>query len=28
VDSIGKLRWSRNEIDGDHLICVVSERAR
>jgi hypothetical protein len=27
VDSIGKLRWSRNEIDGDHLICVVSERA-
>jgi 2,5-diamino-6-(ribosylamino)-4(3H)-pyrimidinone 5'-phosphate reductase len=27
VDTMGKLRWSRNEISGDHLICVVSERA-
>lgn len=26
VDTVGKLRWSRNEIDGDHLVCVVSER--
>lgn len=26
VDTVGKLRWSRNDIDGDHLICVVSER--
>jgi len=26
VDTIGKLRWSKNNIDGDHLICVVSER--
>src|SRR5947209_15477449 len=25
VDTIGKLRWSRAEIDGDHLICVLSE---
>jgi riboflavin biosynthesis pyrimidine reductase len=23
---MGKLRWSGNEIEGDHLICVVSER--
>jgi riboflavin biosynthesis pyrimidine reductase len=28
VDTIGKLRWSRADIDGDHLICVVSERVR
>ena len=27
VDTVGKLRWSDNEIDGDHIICVVSERA-
>jgi 2,5-diamino-6-(ribosylamino)-4(3H)-pyrimidinone 5'-phosphate reductase len=27
VDTNGKLRWSNNDIDGDHLICVVSERA-
>jgi len=26
VDTVGKLRWSKNNIDGDHLICVVSER--
>jgi 2,5-diamino-6-(ribosylamino)-4(3H)-pyrimidinone 5'-phosphate reductase len=26
VDTLGKLRWSSSEIDGDHLICVVSER--
>jgi riboflavin biosynthesis pyrimidine reductase len=27
VDTLGKLRWSRNDLGGDHLICVVSERA-
>ncbi|MBZ5493787.1 MAG: dihydrofolate reductase family protein [Acidobacteriia bacterium] len=27
VDTVGKLRWSRMEIDGDHLICVLSEQA-
>ncbi len=26
VDTVGKLRWSDCDIDGDHLICVVSER--
>jgi 2,5-diamino-6-(ribosylamino)-4(3H)-pyrimidinone 5'-phosphate reductase len=26
VDTIGKLRWSGGDLDGDHLICVVSER--
>lgn len=26
VDTVGKLRWSSNDIDGDHLICVVCER--
>ncbi len=26
VDTIGKLRWSSGDIDGDHLICVVSEQ--
>ena len=26
VDTLGKLRWSSNDIDGDHLICVVSEQ--
>jgi 2,5-diamino-6-(ribosylamino)-4(3H)-pyrimidinone 5'-phosphate reductase len=26
VDTIGKLRWAGSELDGDHLICVVSER--
>lgn len=27
VDTRGTLRWSKSEIDGDHLICVVSEQA-
>src|SRR5206468_1654166 len=27
VDTSGKLRWSSDEIDGDHLICIVSETA-
>lgn len=27
VDTMGKLRWSSAEIDGDHLICIVSEQA-
>lgn len=27
VDTMGKLRWSKSDIDGDHLICVVSEQA-
>jgi len=27
VDTEGKLRWKSSDIDGDHLICVVSERA-
>ena len=27
VDTIGKLRWSSDDIYGDHLICIVSERA-
>ncbi len=27
VDTFGKLNWSGNEIDGDHLICLVSEAA-
>ncbi len=26
VDTHGKLGWSSNDLDGDHLICVVSER--
>jgi riboflavin biosynthesis pyrimidine reductase len=26
VDTLGKLRWSSAEIDGDHLIAVLSER--
>src|SRR5208337_4974720 len=26
VDTVGKLRWSSADIDGDHLICVLSER--
>jgi len=25
VDTTGKLRWSSNDLSGDHLICVVSE---
>ena len=27
VDTHGKLRWRNGDLDGDHLICVVSERA-
>lgn len=27
IDTMGKLRWSSSDIVGDHLICVVSERA-
>jgi riboflavin biosynthesis pyrimidine reductase len=27
VDTTGKLRWSGGDLDGDHLICVVRERA-
>src|SRR4051794_24426636 len=27
VDTQGKLRWSDGDLDGDHLICVVSEQA-
>jgi len=27
VDTVGKLRWSGGDLDGDHLICVVSEQA-
>jgi 2,5-diamino-6-(ribosylamino)-4(3H)-pyrimidinone 5'-phosphate reductase len=27
VDTTGKLRWPSGDLDGDHLICVVSERA-
>jgi 2,5-diamino-6-(ribosylamino)-4(3H)-pyrimidinone 5'-phosphate reductase len=26
VDTFGKLRWSSGDLDGDHLICVLSER--
>jgi riboflavin biosynthesis pyrimidine reductase len=26
VDTLGRLRWSGSDIDGDHLICIVSER--
>lgn len=26
VDTLGKLRWPNGDIDGDHLICAVSER--
>src|SRR4051812_6966487 len=27
VDTLGKLDWSSGDLDGDYLICVVSERA-
>jgi 2,5-diamino-6-(ribosylamino)-4(3H)-pyrimidinone 5'-phosphate reductase len=27
VDTLGKLRWRGSDLDGDHLICVVSEQA-
>ena len=26
VDTFGKLRWAGGDLDGDHLICVVSEQ--
>jgi riboflavin biosynthesis pyrimidine reductase len=26
VDTLGKLRWPDGDLDGDHLICVVSEQ--
>lgn len=26
VDTVGKLRWAGADIDGDHLICVLSQR--
>ncbi len=26
VDTLGTLLWSDSDVDGDHLICVVSER--
>lgn len=26
VDTLGKLRWNSGDLDGDHLICVVSVR--
>jgi 2,5-diamino-6-(ribosylamino)-4(3H)-pyrimidinone 5'-phosphate reductase len=26
VDTLGKLLWAGGDLDGDHLICVVSER--
>jgi 2,5-diamino-6-(ribosylamino)-4(3H)-pyrimidinone 5'-phosphate reductase len=26
VDTVGKLRWASADIDGDHLICILSER--
>ena len=26
VDTLGKLRWASGDLDGDHLVCVVSER--
>jgi hypothetical protein len=26
VDTLGKLQWTKNAIDGDHIICVLSER--
>ena len=27
VDTLGRLKWRSDDIDGDHLICVVSEQA-
>jgi riboflavin biosynthesis pyrimidine reductase len=26
VDTLGQLQWKGGDLDGDHLICVVSER--
>jgi 2,5-diamino-6-(ribosylamino)-4(3H)-pyrimidinone 5'-phosphate reductase len=28
VDTIGKLRWSRADLEGDHLISVVASKFR
>jgi len=27
VDTMGKLQWAGGDLDGDHLICIVSESA-
>ena len=27
VDTLGKLRWEGGDLDGDHVICAVSEQA-
>lgn len=27
VDTLGKLRWASGDLDGDHVICIVSEQA-
>jgi 2,5-diamino-6-(ribosylamino)-4(3H)-pyrimidinone 5'-phosphate reductase len=27
IDTHGKLRWPGGDLDGDHLICIVSEQA-
>ncbi len=27
VDTLGKLQWQGGDLDGDHLICIVSEQA-
>ena len=27
VDTLGKLRWAGGDLDGDHVICAVSEQA-
>lgn len=26
VDTVGTLQWADGDIDGDHLVCIVSER--
>jgi len=26
VDRLGKLGWPEGDLDGDHLVCVVSEQ--
>ena len=26
VDTLGKLQWASNDVAGDHLICIVSQR--
>ena len=26
VDTRGKLRWAKGDLDGDHLVCVLSEQ--